>query len=301
MITLNSGHIRTSMASFILIVFLAGCAGNKQVPDFDRAEIRLNALVEAFAGDAGIYVKHVPSGREIGIHADTLFPTASMIKVPIMVRIVEMVDQGYFEYDSLFVYEDRLYYPGTDVVGAMKEGEGISLRKLIFLSVSFSDNTASLWLQELAGTGAGVNDKMERLGLEHTRVNSRTEGRRDNFQAYGWGQTTPREMTQLMQMIHDGVVINPQRSEEMYRFMSKTLWDDTALAVIPKYVNAASKQGAVSASKSEVVYVNAPAGDYLFTVITKNQQQRGFQPDNEGVVFIREVSRVLWEELGSLK
>jgi beta-lactamase class A len=63
-------------------------------------------------------------------------------------------------------------------------------------------------------------------------------------------------------------------------------------------VNVASKQGSVSASKSEVVYVNAPSGDYLFTVVTKNQQDRGYQPDNEGVVFIREVSRVLWEELG---
>jgi beta-lactamase class A len=295
----NSGNTRSVIFGACCITLLvAACSGPANTPDFDRIENRINSLVEGFAGDAGIYVKHVPSGREFGVNADSLFPTASMVKVPIMVRIVEMVDQGQFDYDSLFVFEDRLYYPGTDVVGAMKPGEGISLRKLIFLSISFSDNTASLWLQELAGTGAGVNDKMARLGLEHTRVNSRTDGRQEAFRQYGWGQTTPREMTQLMEMIHDGQILSPQRSEEMYRFMSKTLWDDTALAVIPQNVNVASKQGSVGASKSEVVYVNAPSGDYLFTVVTKNQQDRGYQPDNEGVVFIREVSRVLWEELG---
>ncbi|MCH8494164.1 MAG: class A beta-lactamase-related serine hydrolase [Balneolales bacterium] len=288
-------------ASVILILaFIASsCASNNDHHiDFNQLELDLNNLTQDFRGDAGIYVKHIPTGREISIQADTIFPTASMIKVPLTVRIAELVDQGELSYDSLHTYEDRLYYPGVDVVAAMKEGEAIALRKMVFLSLSFSDNTASLWMQELGGTGTMVNEAMERLGLEHTRVNSRTEGRQDDFRRYGWGQTTPREMANLVEMIYNGEVINPERSEEIYRLMTKTLWDEAAIAEIPKTVTAASKQGSVSASKSEVVLVNAPAGDYVFTVITKNQEDRSSGIQNEGFELIRSVSRALWDALG---
>lgn len=281
----------------ISMLILGGCA-NQSSPDFEVLEAELNRLVDAFDGDAGIYVKHLPTGKEIDINADTIFPTASMIKVPIVVRITELIEDGTLDYDSLFTYEERLYYPGADVVGAMKPGETISLRKLIFLSISFSDNTSSLWLQELGGTGTGVNEAMARLGLEHTRVNSRTEGRQEDFRRYGWGQTTPREMSRLAEMILDGEVISPQRSREIYRTMSKVLWDEEALSAIPKTVNVASKQGSVSQSKSEVVVVNAPAGDYVFTVVTNNQADRSRGRDNAGFVLIREVSAALWNALG---
>ncbi|MCH8524454.1 MAG: class A beta-lactamase-related serine hydrolase [Balneolales bacterium] len=286
----------TYLASCILFLLVA-CSSPQQI-DFEQLEAELREKVNAFAGDAGIHFKHIPTGREIAINADTLFPTASTIKVPLAVRIAELVDEGVLHYDSLHVYEDRLFYPGSDLVGAMREGETISLRKMVFLSLSFSDNTASLWMQELGGTGTMVNEAMARLGLEHTRVNSRTDGRQDDFRRYGWGQTTPREMSQLMEMIFRGEVINEARSEELYRLLSKTLWDETGIAPIPNTVNVASKQGSVRASKSETMVVNAPGGDYILTVITKNQEDRSTGSENEGFVLIRDVSRMIWEAVG---
>jgi len=279
-----------------LAVLLMSCTAEpRSAIDFETLEENLQQRIADFNGDAGVFVHHLPTGREISIQGDTLFPTASMIKVPLAVRIAELVEDGSLHYDSLHTYEDRLYYPGSDLVASMKAGETIDLRKMVFLSLSFSDNTASLWMQELGGTGTMVNEAMARLGLEHTRVNSRTEGRQEDFRRYGWGQTTPREMTRLMEMIYRGEVINPERSEELYRLLSKTLWDGTALAVIPVTVNVASKQGAVSASRSETAVVNAPSGDFVFTVITKNQQDRSWDDDNEGFELIRDVTRLLWE------
>lgn len=283
-----------SLAIFFA-TFLKVYPQSGDLPDFDSIEAEISEVVSSFRGDVGIYVKHLPSGSEITIQADTVFPTASMVKVPIMARIFELMGDGALHYDSTHVYEDRLYYAGSDVVASMKEGERISLHKLIFLSISFSDNTASLWLQELSGTGSAVNGLMERIGLEHTRVNSRTEGRQEAFRAYGWGQTTPREMAFLLEKIYNGEVINARASEEMYRIMSKTFWDKEALSSIPANINVASKQGAVSASKSEVFLVNAPGNDYVVCIITKNQEDRRWENDNEGSVLLREVSKILWE------
>ena len=301
----NTFSVLTYFLVFIYTVFAGNPAFNNtktdhHEPDFTKIEIELNNLVQDFNGDVGIYVKHLPSGREIAIQADTIFPTASMVKVPIMAQIFNLMAMDSLHYDSTHVYEDRLYYAGEDVVASFKAGERISLHKLLFLSISFSDNTASLWLQELSGTGTKVNEFMSELGLEHTRVNSRTEGRQENFRKYGWGQTTPREMATLVEKIYNGEVVSPEASDEMFRLMSKSLWDKEALASIPKNINVASKQGAVNRSRSEVFLVNAPGNDYVVSVITKNQEDQSWDEDNEGFVLLRNVSRLLWENIGQV-
>jgi beta-lactamase class A len=80
----------------------------------------------------------------------------------------------------------------------------------------------------------------------------------------------------------------------MYRVMTRTYWNDEALSVLPPTVQVASKQGAVSASKSEVLLVNAPHGDFVLTIMTKNQEVRRWEADNAGYVLIRDVTRLVW-------
>ncbi|MFQ5571087.1 MAG: serine hydrolase [Rhodothermales bacterium] len=257
-------------------------------------QAKLEHLVEGFRGDVGIYVRHLPSGRTAALKADTLFPTASMIKVPILLKTFDLLDQGVLDYDQKLVYRDSLLYLGEDILGSFKDGQEIALSKVAMLMITTSDNTASLWLQHLAGTGTEINAWLEAHGFESTRVNSRTEGRRKDWERYGWGQTTPREMADLLVMIREGRAVSPAASEEMYRILTRIYWNDEALSQLPPTVQAASKQGAVNQSRSEVVLVNAPHGDYVFCVITKNQKDTSWGDDNEGYVLLRDVSRTLW-------
>ena len=147
----------------------------------------------------------------------------------------------------------------------------------------------------MAGTGLHINQIMEENGFKVTRVNSRTPGRETMRSLYGWGVTSPREMAELVVRIREGKMISPWASERMYRNLARIYWDGEALSEIPPYVHAASKQGAVDQSKSEVVLVNAPGGDYVFCVITKNQQDTSWVNENEGYVLLRNVSRTLWQ------
>lgn len=121
-----------------------------------------------------------------------------------------------------------------------------------------------------------------------------TPGREANRTKYGWGQTSPREMAELVVRIREGKVISERASERIYRNLTRIYFDSHALSQIPPYIQAASKQGAVDKSKSEVVLVNAPHGDYVFCVITKNQKDERWETDNEGNVLIRKVSELLW-------
>lgn len=256
--------------------------------------MKIQNLIKDFKGEVGIYVHHLKTGKIVDIYADSLFPTASMIKVPIMVAIMDKVEKGELNYDSLLVYRDSLAYPGDDIVASLKDSATIRLSEVQMLSMTMSDNTGSLWLQYLAGTGTRINEIMDSLGFQNTRMNSRTPGREAIWKIYGWGVTTPREMAELVDSIYQGRVISPWASERMFRNMSRSYWDGEALSEIPPYIHAASKQGAVDESRSEVVLVNAPSGPYVFCVITKNQQDTTWGNDNEGYVLLRNISKMLW-------
>jgi beta-lactamase class A len=255
---------------------------------------KLQELATHFAGDVGIYVRHLKTGKIVAIQADTIFPTASMIKVPITIGMFDKIEKGEIDYHAVLTYKDSLLYAGEDILGSFKDGEKIALSKAMMLMITTSDNTASLWCQSLAGTGAVINAWLEKNGYTSTRVNSRTPGRELNRSKYGWGQTTPREMADLLVRTREGKIISERVSERIYRNLTRIYWDSEALSQLPPYVQAASKQGAVDKSRSEVVLVNAPHGDYVFCVITKNQKDESWTPSNEGYVLIRNVSRLLW-------
>jgi len=282
---------RIFLPSLLALVLFTGCSS----PDMDALEGKLTVLLDSLDGDTGIYVKDLSTGKEIAIRADSLFPTASMIKVPIMLKIFERIDKGELDYQQTLIYKDSLFYSDEDLVGEFRDSASVYLSQMVLQSITLSDNTASLWLQELAGTGVAINEWLDSNGFVGTRMNSRTPGRRGDWERYGWGQTTPREMARLLEMIRNGEAVSPAASEEMVRVLTRIYWNDEALSQIPPYVQVASKQGAVNASKSEVVLVNGPSGDYLFCIITNNQTDMRWEYDNAGAALIRAVSKLLWD------
>lgn len=265
----------------------------------DRADARLQrkieALVQGFRGDVGVYVRHLRTGRSAAVRADELFPTASLIKVPILIGTFDAIARGQLRYDSLLTFRDSLIYSRDDLVGDLRDSTKIAVAKVSMLMMSLSDNTASLWLQGLVG-GATINAWLHDHGFDSTRVNSRVPGRETARAAFGWGQTTPREMAGLVTMIRDGRAVDPSTSEAMYRHLTRSYWNGEALSQLPPWVQAASKQGMVDKARSEVVLVNGPSGDYVFAISTKNQQDSTWTNENEGYTLIRALSALLWKE-----
>jgi beta-lactamase class A len=274
---------------------LAQTAFHKEKTD-KKLQKKLENLTKNFRGEIGLFVYHLASKKTAAIYADTLFPTASLIKVPILVALCDKINRGELRLDSMLLFRDSLRYTAEhDILHGLKDMAKISLGEVLMLSITVSDNTAALWCQQLAGTGVAVNKWLANNGFQQTRVNSRTPGREQNRQQYGWGQTTPREMAELFVKIRTGQVINAMTSEHIYRFLTRIYWDGESLSQIPPYILTASKQGAVNASRSEVVLVHAPHGDYVFCVITKNQQDQTWDFDNEGFALLRNISKTLWQ------
>ncbi|MFN9855700.1 MAG: serine hydrolase [Bacteroidota bacterium] len=260
-----------------------------------RLEKELQSMIAGFRGDIGIYVHDLTTGKQVAIQADSLFPTASLVKIPILTGIMRKLEDGTLSYHQPLIYKDSLLYAGEDILGSLKNNEKIELSKVMMLMLTMSDNTASLWLQSIAGSGTRINELMDSLGLPNTRVNSRTAGRAEERNKWGWGQTTPREMAQLLEKIIRHEVISYAASEKMLRLMSRNYWDEEAISRIPADVFIASKSGAVDASRSELLYVNGKKCSYVFCICTKNNVDRSWEPSNEAWELTRRISQLLWE------
>jgi beta-lactamase class A len=254
---------------------------------------QLQDAIKGFNGQVGIYVQNLKTGKTAEINPDTLFPTASMIKVSIQCGVMDKIEKGQLAYNQKLIYRDSLLYPGEDILGSFKDKDTIELSKVVLLMITMSDNTASTWLQKIV-TGEYINNWLDQNGFKVMRVNSRVKGREQIRARYGWGVSTPREMSRLFTMIRNGEAVSPAASERMYRNLIRIYWDDKALSQIPPYVQAASKQGAVDEAKSETVLVNAPHGDYVFSIMTNNNKDQRWVPDNEAYLLIQKVSALLW-------
>ncbi|MDQ2752329.1 MAG: class A beta-lactamase-related serine hydrolase [Bacteroidota bacterium] len=279
---------------FAFVFALIFCNTFAQKTD-KKLQKQIEQEIQNFRGSIGIYVHDLNKNKTVAINADSVFPTASTIKIPILIGIMDKINRGDLQYHQELMYRDSLLYKGVDILGSFKDSEKIELSKVMMLMLTMSDNTASLWLQSYAGGGLRINGILDSIGIKATRVNSRTPGRQAAQNRYGWGQTSPREMATLMEKIVQKQIISDSLSERMLRLLGRNYWDEEGIEPIPSDVFVADKSGAVDESRSEVMFVNGKGRRYIFCIYTNNNKDQSWQPDNEAWVLTRKLSKLVWD------
>jgi len=284
------------MKKLAYVILLLLCYHVSFAQKHDRKlQKKLEEMVKGFHGEVGIYVHDLKKNRVAYINDDTVFTTASMIKIPILIGLADKLHKGELNYHQELVYKDSLHVAGVDILGSFKNDEKIELGKVMMLMLTMSDNTASLWLQSLAGGGSRINEILDSMGIVNTRVNSKTLGREAARSKYGWGQTTPKEMVTLMEKIANGEVISKAASEKMLRLLGRNWWDENAISSVPPDVFVASKHGSLDQNRNEVLYVRGAKSRYVFCICTKNNKDIRWTPDNEAWTLARNISFLLWQ------
>jgi beta-lactamase class A len=277
---------------FLLLLLPIFCIAQKQNK---KLQLQIEALIKNHEGDVGIYVKSLKTGKYVAFNADTIFPTASIVKVPILIGIMDKINKGELTYTQQFTYNDSVKYKGDEgLMATTKDSTPIEISHIMMLMLTLSDNTASLWLQAIAGTGTTINKKMDELGFVNTKVNSRTVGREEIRNKYGWGQTTPKEMATIFEQLYQGKIINDSASKKMIRLLGRNFWDEEALSAIPSTTFVASKNGAVDASRNEILLVMAKE-PYIFSIFTKNNKDKSWGSTNAAWELTRKISKLLFD------
>jgi beta-lactamase class A len=125
---------------------------------------RVAAVAARLGGTVGVAARNLASGAEVHVAADELFPMASCFKVPVMVEVMRQVDAGELHLDDRLTLTEADKSPGSTLIHCHR-GLRPSVRDLLYLMITLSDNTATDMLWRRVGLGR-VNETMRRLCLE---------------------------------------------------------------------------------------------------------------------------------------
>src|ERR1700740_1183928 len=92
---------------FLLALLAFPLSLNAQKTDKKLAG-KLQQSIQGFNGEIGLYVKNLRTGKVVAINADTVFPTASIVKIPILIGIIDKLQKKELEYDQELLYHDSL-------------------------------------------------------------------------------------------------------------------------------------------------------------------------------------------------
>src|ERR1700759_4746177 len=110
----------TCLKYSMLIILLAGhifpLAAQESPKTDKKLQEQLKVLVDSFHGTAGVYVYHLKKNREAAINADTVFPTASIVKIPIMVGLFDRLEKDSIQYYKDLFYRDSMKYGGSGLM-----------------------------------------------------------------------------------------------------------------------------------------------------------------------------------------
>jgi len=124
---------------------------------------RIAAISSELGGTVGVAARNLASQASVCVNADESFPMASCFKIPIMVEVLRRVDAGTLQLDDRLTLTEADKSPGSTLIHC-QAGLRPSVRDLLYLMITLSDNTATDMLWRLVGLGA-VNETMRALCL----------------------------------------------------------------------------------------------------------------------------------------
>lgn len=284
-------------------------------PRRESLERQVAARVRRFQGTMGVAAKNLVTGEEISVNGDQRFPTASLIKVAVMVETYHQIAEGKLARDTVRPLAEADKVGDEPVVlNQLHAGLPLTVADLLALTIAFSDNTATNMLVGLVGT-ANVDRRMEAYGLANTKLFRPTfrDGKADVFpeleKEFGLGMTTPREAARLLELIAEGKVVSRAVSDEMLALMerqqdramiprslpferdrivvaNKTGWDEEKLP------DAAGLKGEI---RTDAAYVRGPKSRYVIAICVRKGRDRRPTADNEALRAGAEISRMVYD------
>src|SRR5688500_5748557 len=136
---------------------------------------RVRAEAAGFNGNVYLYAKNLDTGAEYSLGGDEPVPTASTIKVAVMVEAFARVAENKAKWTDELVLTKEKKVGGAGILQECGDGLRLTLRDGVTLMMTLSDNTATSRVID-ALTADAVNARMESLGIKETRLMRRVFG-----------------------------------------------------------------------------------------------------------------------------
>lgn len=281
---------------------------------------RIEAIARATGGIIGVSATQLGSGRHLAYHEDELFPTASVIKLPLLVTLYEEAHAARIDLAERVEYREDSRVAGSGVLQYLDPGLRPTLRDLAVLMMTVSDNTATDLLLDRV-TKARVEEAMARYGLlsiripfdiremlmelvdlDHQQPGGYDELRRRLRLSVGSGgrslipaeadRATPADLCRLLELIGTNAILGEAGCTAVVELMKRIQFGTRIPGLLPKGTVVAHKTGSYRRLRNDVGIVYAPNGPYAIAICCRELPRDDLDDDRA----IAQISLAVWEE-----
>lgn len=270
----------------------------------DTAQLhdQVAARAQEFSGQFGMFAKHLETGAEVGVNADAVMPTASVIKVAVLAELYRQVEAGLVSLEERREVTPEGWWGGSGVLKEFAPGLTPTVNDLARMMIIVSDNVATGMLVRLLGKDA-INASLRAWGLPETTLVWQMEIG-DDIRRYA--VSTPRELARLMELIATDAIISPGACAAMRDHLARQQYLDQ----IPRYLpynpyavyvggDAAmqifNKTGFYTGVRVDAAIVTAPECRFVIATMTDGSADPSFRVDHEGSLLNGAAARLVYD------
>ena len=220
---------------------------------------------EQAPGVIGYSLLDLASGnKKIGFHDDILFPTASTIKITILLGLATKVHRNELAWEQRVPVGTEGKVGGSGILSVLRDPVEMSLWDLASLMIALSDNNATNLCIDIAGM-AFVNSLLDGLGLHRTRlrrkmIDAEAVKRGDENVA------TPGELVALLEKIYKSEDIPAEVATDVLKILELPKGGAFARG-LPPSVRRANKPGGLDRVQVDAGVIYLPGQDFCFAVM----------------------------------
>jgi beta-lactamase class A len=209
------------------------------------------AALASLPGEAGAFASDADGHALFCEREDELFPSASVIKLPLVMTLYADAAQGLLDLDERVAVGDRV--DGSGVLRHMRDVEALSLRDLAMLAIIVSDNTATNRLIARIGVDR-VGERLREWGCPKTRLSRMMF----DFEAAKRGNEnvmTARETVSLLQRLQRGECEDRSTSDAVLAVLEQCQDHAMLLRYLPYDAKVPHKTGTLDESRNDAAIV----------------------------------------------
>ncbi len=236
--------------------------------DWQSLASAVRGRARRFTGVSGYIIKDLKSGHVAAAHEDTVFPSASLIKLPIMCAAFQAVHEGKLSLATALILQKGDKRGGSGIIKLAPLGTVLTNRELLEEMIVHSDNTAANLIVRQLGIDY-LQSTFTQLGLQDTQIHE------NGFQltprpVADDNMTSPRDMAFLLEKIYQRQLVSAEASDEMLDILKHQHLRDRLPRFLPAGWQIAHKTGLLRKACHDVGIVFTPQGDYMICVLTSH-------------------------------
>lgn len=236
---------------------------------------------------AGVFAVEPATGRFAGVEADESFAAASLIKIPVLVKLLDAVDKQQVSLDEQLELRPDLIGGGSGYLQWRPVNSKVSLQEAMETMIVVSDNTATNLIIDRVGGIAVCNRDFALWGLKRTYINDWLPD------LPGTNKTSPGDLVGVLAMVDKGELLSPESRERMLRIMERTRIKTLLPPGLPPGAKISHKTGDIGSLVGDAGIITAPDGRRFFAAV---QVQRPHN-DRRANELIRQMSALIYQQM----